>query len=114
MGLALISVLESALFMHAVEAFDFALDRLLVVVFEPLALLLHRLLEEDVLFAILVHVLHQVDAGLVLTTPLRFPCVPLHVVLDLSQVIDFLFFLSLVGLDVLVVNLEGANFITTL
>lgn len=99
--------------MHAVEAFDFALNRLLVVVFEPLALLLKRLLEEDVLLAILVHVLQQVDASLVLTTPLRFPCVPLLVVLLSSQVIDYLFFLSLVGLDVLVVSLEGANFFTS-
>ena len=109
MRLALIGVLECALLMHTVEAVDLVVNLLLVVLLKPLSLLLHSLLEQDVLLAILVYVLHQVDASLVLTAPLGFPSVPLLLVLNSRQVIDQLLLLGLVRLNILVVGLKDTD-----
>ena len=109
MRLALIGVLECALLMHTVEAVDLVVNLLLVVLLKPLSLLLHSLLEQDVLLAILVYVLHQVDTSLVLTAPLGFPSVPLLLVLNSRQVIDQLLLLGLVRLNVLVVGLKDTD-----
>ena len=112
MSLALIGVLERALLMHAVEAIDLIVNHLLIVLLEPISLLLHSLLQEDVLLAILVHVLHQVHASLILTAPLSLSGVPLFLILNSSQVIDQFFLLSLVRLNILVMGLQDSNLFT--
>lgn len=112
MRLALIGVLEGALLMHAVEAVDLVVNLLLVVLLKPFSLLLHRLLQQDVLLAILVHVLHQVHASLVLTAPLGLPRVPLLLILNSRQVVDQLLLLRLVRLNILVMGLQDSNLLT--
>ena len=68
----------------------------LVVILEPLSFLFESLLEEDVLLAILVHILQQVDTSLVLTAPLLLTSIPLFLVFLLSKTFDHTLILSLV------------------
>jgi len=80
---------------------------------EPLGFLLHRLLEQDILFTVLIDVLEQIDASLVLTAPLLLTCIPLLLILHLGQFLDHLFVRCLVILSILIVSLELLNFLTT-
>ena len=82
--------------MRLVLSIDISINRSLVVVLEPLSLVLESLLEEDVLLAILVHILQEVDTGLVLTTPLLLTSIPLFLVFLLSKTFDHTLILSLV------------------
>ena len=84
-GLLVKSILESMGLMSLVLTIDLSIDEGLIVVLEPVSLLFEGLLEEDVLLTVLVHVLEEVDAGLVLTAPLLLTCVPLTLVLLLSK-----------------------------
>ncbi len=79
---------------------------LLIVLFKPLLLLFKCLLEQDILLTILVHVLKQVDSGLVLTTPLLFTGIPLLLILFLGKSVDIALVSSLVVLHLVVVLLE--------
>ena len=99
-------LLESALFVRLVLTFDVSIDLPFVVLLEPIGLFLHSLLQQDVLFTVLVHVLEQVDTGLVLTTPLLLTSVPLLFVFNLSELVDHLLVRLLVRLRVLVMSLE--------
>ena len=58
------------------------------------------------MFSVLIDVLKQVNPSLVFTAPLLLPCVPLLIVLDLSQLIDHLFVGCLVILSSLIVSLQ--------
>ena len=78
----------------------------LVVILEPLSFLFESLLEEDVLLAILVHILQQVDTSLVLTAPLLLTSIPLFLVFLLSKTFDHTLILSLVRNSILVMPLE--------
>ena len=78
----------------------------LVVILEPLSFLFESLLEEDVLLAILVHILQQVDTSLVLTAPLLLTSIPLFLVFLLSKIFDHTLILSLVRNSILVMPLE--------
>jgi hypothetical protein len=87
-------------------ALNLRVDLGLVVVAEPVGLLLHLLLEKDVVLAVLVDVLEQVDAGLVFAPPLLLPVVPLLFVLLLSEFVNVALEGGLVALDCVVVLLE--------
>lgn len=106
MSLAVVCLLEGALLVQAILAVNFVVNHLLVILLQPVGLLLHGLLQQDVSLAILIDVLHEVDASLVLTAPLLLACVPLLVVLNLRETIDHLLVGSSVTLLVLVVRLE--------
>ena len=82
--------------MRLVLSLNISIDLGLVVVLEPLSLILESLLEEDVLLAILVHILQQVDTSLVLTAPLLLTSIPLFLVFLLSKTFDHTLILSLV------------------
>ena len=84
----------------------------LVVVLEPLSLILESLLEEDVLLAILVHILQEVDTGLVLTTPLLLTSIPLFLVFLLNKSFNLALVRSLVRSSILVMLLELLDFPT--
>ena len=92
--------------MRLVLSLDISIDRSLVVVLEPLSLVLESLLEEDVLLAILVHILQEVDTGLVLTAPLLLTIIPLFLVFLRSKSINHALILGLVGNSILVMPLE--------
>ena len=82
--------------MCLVLSLNISIDLGLVVILEPLSFLFESLLEEDVLLAILVHILQQVDTSLVLTAPLLLTSIPLFLVFLLSKTFDHTLILSLV------------------
>ena len=82
--------------MCLVLSLNVSIDLGLVVILEPLSFLFESLLEEDVLLAILVHILQQVDTSLVLTAPLLLTSIPLFLVFLLSKTFDHTLILSLV------------------
>ena len=73
---------------------------------EPCCLFLHLLLQQDVVLAVLVHVLQQVDTGLIFASPLLLAGVPLLLVLLLSEFVDVLLESLLVAFNSVVVLLE--------
>ena len=110
MGLLVKGFLESALLMGRVLPLDVAVDHILVILFEPEGFFLHCLLQQDVLLAVLVHVLQQVDSGLVLTAPLLLTGVPLLLVFVLSELINVSLISLLVILHVVVMLLQLLDF----
>ena len=74
--------------MRLVLSLNISIDLGLVVIPEPCSLFLESLLEEDVLFAILVHILQEVDTGLVFTAPLLLTIIPLFLVFYLSKIFN--------------------------
>ena len=98
--------------MRLVLSLDISIDLGLVVVLEPLSLILESLLEEDVLLAILVHILQEVDTGLVLTTPLLLTSIPLFLVFLLNKSFNLALVRSLVRSSILVMLLELLDFPT--
>ena len=92
--------------MRLVLSLNISIDLGLVVILEPLSLFLESLLEEDVLLAILVHILQEVDTGLVFTTPLLLTSIPLFLVFLLGELLDHALVLGLVRDSILVVLLE--------
>lgn len=114
MRLLLVRHLQCVLLVRPVLPVHVRVDLLLVVLPQPVGLLFERLLEQDVLLTILIHVLEQVDSGLVLAAPLLLAGVPLLLVLHLGQIIDHLLVRRLVGPRILVVRLELLDFATAL
>ena len=104
---------ERVLLVGSVLPVNIRIIRRLVMLLKPLSLVLHRLLEQDVLFTVLVDVLEQVDASLVLTAPLLLSSIPLLLILHLSQLIYHLLVCCLVRPSILVVSLELLNLLTT-
>lgn len=98
--------------MRLVLSLNISIDLGLVVVLEPLSLILESLLEEDVLLAILVHILQEVDTGLVLTTPLLLTSIPLFLVFLLNKSFNLALVRSLVRSSILVMLLELLDFPT--
>ena len=98
--------------MCLVLSLNISIDLGLVVVLEPLSLILESLLEEDVLLAILVHILQEVDTGLVLTTPLLLTSIPLFLVFLLNKSFNLALVRSLVRSSILVMLLELLDFPT--
>ena len=98
--------------MRLVLSLDISIDLGLVVVLEPLSLILESLLEEDVLLAILVHILQEVDTGLVLTTPLLLTSIPLFLVFLLNKSFNLALVRGLVRSSILVMLLELLDFPT--
>ena len=104
-------LLERSLFVCTVLAINLVIDLRLIVLFMPLSLFFECLLEEDVLLSILIDILEQVDAGLVLTTPLLFTSIPLLLVLFLGQGFEHALLSGLITLLVLVVTLKFLDFV---
>ena len=98
--------------MRLVLSLNISIDLGLVVVLEPLSLILESLLEEDVLLAILVHILQEVDTGLVLTTPLLLTSIPLFLVFLLNKSFNLALVRGLVRSSILVMLLELLDFPT--
>ena len=98
--------------MRLVLSINISVDLGLVVVLEPSSLILESLLKEDVLFAILVHILQEVDTGLVLTTPLLLTSIPLFLVFLLNKSFNLTLVRSLVRSSILVMLLELLDFPT--
>ena len=99
--------------MRPVLSVNISIDLGFVVVLEPLSLLLESLLEEDVLLAILVNILQEVDTGLVLTAPLLLTSIPLLLVFYRDKTIDHALMLSRVGNSSLVMPLELLDLLAT-
>ena len=74
--------------MRLVLSLNISIDLGLVVIPEPCSLFLESLLEKDVLLAILVHILQEVDTGLVFTAPLLLTIIPLFLVFYLSKIFN--------------------------
>ena len=87
------------------------LDLALLVLLEPVGLISQLGLEMDVGLAVGIHVLHQVDLGLVLTAPLVLPRVPLASVLIGHQLVDHLLVGALVVGHLAVVSLQLYDFL---
>lgn len=105
-------LLECTLFVHPVLTVHLLINLRFLVLLVPLLFLLHCLLEQNVSLALLVHVLQQVDAGLVFSAPLLFAGVPLLFVLDLCQLFSVALDSVLVICNFLVVALELLDFTT--
>ena len=103
---------QSLLLVGRILSRDLTFDHLLIVVPEPFSLLLDLLLEKNVSFAVLVHILQQVDTGLILASPLLLAVVPLLLILYLGQLINVALVGSLVRRLLVVVLLELLNLAT--
>ena len=77
--------------MGASLTFDFCIDLNLLVCLQPLSFLLQSLLKENVLFAVLVDVLEEVNSSLILAAPLLLASVPLLFVLLLGKLVNHAF-----------------------
>ena len=106
MRLAVVGRSELVLLMSAVLPVNFSVDLGLIMISKPFSFLLHRLLQQNVLFTVLIDVLQEVDTGLVLAAPLLLTSVPLLLVLLLSEVVNHALIGLLVTLLVLIVGLE--------
>ena len=96
--------------MRLVLSLNISIDLGLVVLFKPVSLLLESLLKEDVLLAILIHILQEIDTSLVLTTPLLLTSIPLFLVLLLSKIFDHALIRGPVRSSILVMLLELLDF----
>ena len=112
-SLLLIGLSEGVLLVRLVLPFNLSVDLLLVMILQPVSFVLESLLQKNVLLAVLIHVLKQVNASLVFTTPLLFASVPLLFILDLGELINHLLVGQLVRSSVLVVLLKLLNLTTT-
>ena len=92
--------------MRLVLSLNISIDLGLVVIPEPFSLFLESLLKKDVLFAILVHILQEVDTGLVFTAPLLLTIIPLFLVFLLSKIFNHFLMSGLVRRSILVMPLE--------
>ena len=99
--------------MCLVLSINISIDLSLVVLLEPFSLPLESLLEKDVLLAILIHILQEIDTGLVLTAPLLFTSIPLFFVFLLSKTIDHALIFGPVRDCILVMLLELLDFPAT-
>ena len=91
----------------------FGLILLELVVLQPLGFFLLFLLEQDGLLTILVYILHEIDSGLILSSPLGLSCFPLLNVLVLNELIDHLFIFGFLISDIAVMLLKLDNLIPT-
>ena len=112
-SLLLIGLSEGVLLVCPVLPVHLSVDLLLVMILQPVSFVLESLLQKNVLLAVLIHVLKQVNASLVFTTPLLFASVPLLFVLNLGELINHLLVGQLVGRSVLVVLLKLLDLTTT-
>jgi len=93
---------------------DGALDLSSLLVLQPLLFSLLGLLEKNVLFSGMVHVLEQVDSGLLLAIPLSLSHFVLSLGLGLDKGVYFFFVGVLVLLSLLVVLLELNDLLSSL
>jgi hypothetical protein len=80
---------------------------------EPVSFFLQSLLEKNVLLTVLIHVLEEVDTGLVFTSPLLFTSVPLLLVFLLSKFINSAFVGGSIACRVLIMGLEFLDLATS-
>ena len=92
--------------MSTVLPVNFSIDSLLLVVTEPFTFFLQSLLEKNVLFTVLIHVLEEVNTGLVFTSPLLLTSIPLLLVLLLRKFINSALVGCSVTCSVLIMSLE--------
>ena len=105
-------VIESLLLVSLIQALELLIDLSLVVLLQPLLLLSNLSLQHDVSFSVGVHILHQVDLGLVLTSPLLLSSIPLFGILVSDQLVDHFLVSTLVRCLLVVVSLKFLNLTT--
>ena len=99
--------------MSTVLLVNLSIDSLLLMVTEPVSFFLQSLLEKNVLLTVLIHVLEEVDTGLVFTSPLLFTSVPLLLVFLLSKFINSAFVGGSIACRVLIMGLEFLDLATS-
>ena len=95
--------------MRLVLSLNISIDLGLVVILEPFSLFLESLLKKDVLFTILVHILQEVDTGLVFAAPLLLTIIPLFLVFLLSKIFNHSLMSGPIRRSILVMPLELLN-----
>lgn len=93
---------------------DGGLNQSSLLVLQPLLLFLQGLLQKNVLLSGVVHVLQQVDSGLLLAVPLSLSHFVLSLGLGLDEGIHLFFVGMFVLLSLLVVLLELNDFLSSL
>ena len=99
--------------MSTVLLVNLSIDALLFMVAEPVGFFLQSLLEKNVLLTVLIHVLEEVDTGLVFTSPLLFTSIPLLLVFLLSKFINSAFVGGSIACRVLIMGLEFLDLATS-
>ena len=99
--------------MSTVLLVNLSINALLFMVAEPVGFFLQSLLEKNVLLTVLIHVLEEVDTGLVFTSPLLFTSVPLLLVFLLSKFINSAFVGGSIACRVLIMGLEFLDLATS-
>jgi len=92
-----------------VLSLNISIDLSFVVLLEPFSLFLESLLKKDVLFTILVHILQEVDTGLVFAAPLLLTIIPLFLVFLLSKIFNHSLMSGPIRRSILVMPLELLN-----
>ena len=95
--------------MRLVLSLNISIDLSFVVLLEPFSLFLESLLKKDVLFTILVHILQEVDTGLVFAAPLLLTIIPLFLVFLLSKIFNHSLMSGPIRRSILVMPLELLN-----
>lgn len=106
MGLAVDCGGNLLIFEQLVLTSGVIVNKLLILVLEPLFFPLFSLFEQNILFAVGVHILEQVNSGLVLSPPLLLACIPLLCIFLGNKVINHLFVSCLVNASLVVVLLK--------
>lgn len=99
--------------MSTVLLVNLSINALLFMVAEPVSFFLQSLLEKNVLLTVLIHVLEEVDTGLVFTSPLLFTSIPLLLVFLLSKFINSAFVGGSIACRVLIMGLEFLDLATS-
>ena len=99
--------------MSTVLLVNLSINALLFMVAEPVGFFLQSLLEKNVLLTVLIHVLEEVDTGLVFTSPLLFTSIPLLLVFLLSKFINSAFVGGSIACRVLIMGLEFLDLATS-
>ena len=99
--------------MSTVLLVNLSINALLFMVAEPVSFFLQSLLEKNVLLTVLIHVLEEVDTGLVFTSPLLFTSIPLLLVFLLSKFINSAFVGGSIACRVLIMGLEFLDLTTS-
>lgn len=99
--------------MSTVLLVNLSINALLFMIAEPVSFFLQSLLEKNVLLTVLIHVLEEVDTGLVFTSPLLFTSIPLLLVFLLSKFINSAFVGGSIACRVLIMGLEFLDLATS-
>ena len=112
-SLARKSIIHGLVLECSVLAIHIIINLILLIILQPFSLLLQLLLQEHILLPIGIHILHQVDLGLVFSSPLLLSSLPNLIALLRYKIFNHLFICLLVRCLLLVIRLKFLDLTTS-